>query len=48
MGIKARGIYTGAGQSDESDSTIESDELSMEMTRSDLWYGPYVSYSVVF
>ncbi len=48
MGIKARGIYTGAGQSDESDSTIESDELSMEMTRSDIWYGPFINYNIVF
>ena len=48
VGFKARGIYTSTGQSDDSDNTIESDELTMEMSRSDIWYGPFVNYSIVF
>ncbi len=48
VGLKARGIYTGAGQSDDSDHTIEADELTMEMSRSDIWYGPFINYNIVF
>lgn len=48
LGMKARGIYTGAGQSDKSDSSIEADELTMEMSRYDIWYGPYINYNIIF
>ncbi len=48
VGLKARGIYTSSGQSDDSDNTIEADELTMEMSRSDIWYGPYINYSIIF
>ncbi len=48
VGLKARGIYTGTGQSDDSDDTIEADELTMEMSRSDIWYGPFINYNIVF
>lgn len=48
LGMKARGAYTGVGQSDNSDSSIESNQLSMEMSRTDVWYGPYLNYSIVF
>jgi len=48
LGFKARGSYTGAGQSDDSDSTIESNELTMEMTRYDIWYGVYTYFNIMF
>jgi len=47
-GLKARGTWTSSGQSDDSDNTIKSDELELEMERYDLWYGPYVSFNLLF
>lgn len=41
LGAKVRGIYTGIGQSSDSDSSINANELKMEMSRYDIWYGPY-------
>ncbi len=48
LGFKARGSYTSTGQSDDSDSKIEYDELTMEMTRYDIWYGPYAYFNIMF
>ncbi|MEA2100585.1 MAG: hypothetical protein U9P72_10705 [Campylobacterota bacterium] len=48
LGFKARGSYTGAGQSDDSEDTIEANELTMEMTRYDIWYGPYAYFNIMF
>ncbi|MEA3227919.1 MAG: hypothetical protein U9P38_02480 [Campylobacterota bacterium] len=48
IGIKIRGSYTNSEQSDDSDDTIEPDELSMEMTRYDIWYGPYTYFNILF
>lgn len=47
-GVKVRGIYTTSGQSDDSDTTIESNELTIEMSRYDVWYGPYVNLNIMF
>lgn len=41
LGAKVRGICTGIGQSSDSDSSINANELKMEMSRYDIWYGPY-------
>ncbi len=48
IGFKARGSYTGAGQNDDSDNSIEYDEITMEMDRYDVWYGPYAYFNLMF
>jgi len=48
LGLKARGSYTGIGQSEDSDSNIGASELSAEMTRYDIWYGPYAYFNIIF
>jgi hypothetical protein len=48
VSYKARGAYYTSGQSDDSDSSIESDELELEMTRYDIWHGPYISANIMF
>jgi len=48
IGVKARGSYTGSGQSDDSDNTIEANEITMEMDRYDVWYGPYAYFNLMF
>lgn len=45
---KARGSYNSSGQSEDSDNEIDSDELELEMTRYDIWHGPYISANIVF
>ena len=47
IGVKARGTYTGVGQSD-SGGSIGDDELRLEMQRYDIWYGPYGYVNLVF
>jgi len=47
-GYKARGTYTGSGQSDDSDSKIKENELQLEMSRYDVWHGPYANLNIVF
>ena len=47
-GVKARGSWSGSGQSKESDSSIEANELQLETERYDFWYGPYVSANILF
>ena len=47
-GLKARGSWTSIGQSKESDTTIDASNLALEMERYDVWYGPYVSFNLLF
>jgi hypothetical protein len=47
-GYRARGSYNGSGQSEDSENDIEADELELEMTRYDIWHGPFVSANIVF
>jgi hypothetical protein len=47
-GYKVRGSYNGSGQSDDSDDSIESNELELEMSRYDIWHGPFVSANFIF
>ena len=47
-GLKAHGAWQGSGQSKENDSNIEEKTLQLETERYDLWYGPYVSFNVLF
>ncbi len=47
VGVKARGTYTGVGQSD-SGGSVGDDELRLEMQRYDVWYGPYGYVNLVF
>ena len=45
---KARGAYTATGQDPTGDGKIESNELELEMSRYDIWHGPYVSANFIF
>ena len=47
-GLKAHGAWQGSGQSKDSESEIDDNELQLETGRYDLWYGPYVSFNVLF
>jgi hypothetical protein len=46
-GYRIKGDYFGSGQSDESDP-IESDELSLEFSRYDIWHGFYINANIIF
>ncbi len=46
VGVKARGTYTGIAQSEE--SHLDADEIQMQMSRYDIWYGPYVMAHLLF
>ncbi len=48
LGVKARGSWRGSGQSKDSDSKIPADALRLELERYDIWYGPYVSFNILF
>ena len=47
-GFKAHGSWQGSGQSKESDSEIDDNTLELETGRYDIWYGPYVSFNLLF
>ena len=48
IGLKAHGSWQGSGQSKDSDSKIDDDALELETDRLDLWYGPYISFNILF
>jgi len=49
LGYKVRGTYFGAGTSSEKDEdSTESNDLSLEFSRNDIWHGPYVSVNIIF
>lgn len=45
-GYHLRGSISGMGQSDESET--KADELVLEMSRYDVWHGPYVSFNIIY
>ena len=47
-GFKAHGSWQGSGQSEESDSAIDDNTLELETGRYDVWYGPYLSFNLLF
>lgn len=44
-GVKVRGSYTGMGKDNDSNNY---NELTIQTNRYDIWYGPYINYSLVF
>jgi len=47
-GYHVRGSLNGMGQSENSDKTVDVDALVLEMSRYDVWHGPYVSFNVIY
>ena len=47
-GVKAHGSWQGSGQSKNSDNTIDDNALVLETDHLDLWYGPYISFNILF
>ncbi len=47
-GFKAHGSWQSSGQSKESENKIDDNALELETDRLDLWYGPYISFNILF
>jgi len=47
-GYRARGAYTATGQKSNSNSSIQANELELEMSRYDIWHGAYASANFIF
>ena len=48
IGIKAKGTYFMAGTSSKNDNDNEDNKLNLEFERNDIWYGPYITFNLVF
>ena len=47
-GYRANLAFFGAGQVDDSDSTIEPGELELETQKLDFWHGPFATLSLIY
>ena len=48
IGIKAKGTYYLAGTTSKNSDSSDSNKLSLDFERNDIWYGPYVTFNIVF
>ena len=47
-GYRVRGAYTATGQDQKSDKTIKQNQLELEMSRYDIWHGPFATGNFIF